>query len=66
MVTLVDGEEYHVKAVNEFHAGSMVVYRMTPETQRRLDGATGQPLEEVVVHRDNISSIRLKLEKAAF
>ncbi len=57
IVTLKDGQEYSVSATNEYHAGSVVVYG---NQRQQLDRKTGQPLGPVIVHRDNIKSIRLK------
>lgn len=57
IVTLKNGDEFPVTAVNEFHAGSMVVYG----NQRPvIDGKTGRSRCDTVVHRDNIKSVRLK------
>ena len=61
VVTLKDGQEYHVKAINEYHAGSVVVYGNFNNMPLKLDGHTGKPLAcEVKVHRENIASVRLK------
>lgn len=61
VVTLKDGESYEVRATNEFHAGSVVVYGLQSGGQAKLDGRTGRPLQGVKVHRENIASIKLKL-----
>lgn len=55
IVTLCTGEALEVMAVNEYHAGSRVVY----DAVDRIDGKTGQAMAEVKCHRDNIASIRL-------
>ena len=55
-VTLISGEMYQVEGINEWHAGSQVVYGEGPG---KIDGHTGRPLNQVKVHRDNIVSIRL-------
>ncbi len=47
---------YQVEGINEWHAGSQVVYGEGPG---KIDGHTGRPLNQVKVHRDNIVSIRL-------
>lgn len=60
IVTLKDGQDYHVHAVNEHHAASMVVYGKLNGEPLMIDGATGKPLGDVKVHRDNIASVRLK------
>lgn len=57
-VTLKTGEVFEVKGINEFHAGSQVVYG---NDVGRIDGKTGAALGEVKVHRDNIASIVVKL-----
>jgi hypothetical protein len=55
-VKLRSGETFRVEGINEYHAGSQVVYGRGP---RRIDGDTGRALSDVVVHRDNIASIKL-------
>lgn len=53
-VTLKTGETYKVEAVNEYHAGSRVVYG---DVASSIDVSTGKPLAPVKVHRENIASI---------
>lgn len=53
VVTLRTGEVVEVQAVNEFHAGSQVVYGRGPG---RIDGKTGLAIAEVKCHRGNIIS----------
>lgn len=61
VVTLKDGQEYHVKATNEYHAGSVVVYGNFNSKPLALDGRTGKPFEcDVKVHRENIASVHIK------
>ena len=61
VVTLKHGEQYEVRATNEFHAGSIVVYGLQNGGQAKIDGRTGKPLAyQVKVHRENIMSVRLK------
>jgi hypothetical protein len=55
-VTLRTGEEFTVTAVNEYHAGSQVVYG--PSDVIRVDN--GRVIDPAVrVHRDNIAKIEL-------
>lgn len=54
-VTLNSGEEFMVDAVNEYHAGSKVVYGNGPAIMDQH----GQPIGEVQVHRENIRTIEL-------
>ncbi|CDH00566.1 hypothetical protein XBFM1_1710034 [Xenorhabdus bovienii str. feltiae Moldova] len=62
IVTLQDGEEYLVRAINEYHAGSVVVYGNFNGKTLTIDGHTGRPLGcEVKIHRENIASVHLKL-----
>ncbi|MFJ7794472.1 hypothetical protein [Pseudomonas sp. NPDC096950] len=60
IVTLKDGQDYHVSAFNEHHAASMVVYGKLNGDPLAIDGATGEPLGDVKVHRENIASVFLK------
>lgn len=53
-VTLRDGSVHRVRAINEWHAGSCVVYGDRPAA---IDGRTRRVIGEVKVHRDNIVSI---------
>jgi hypothetical protein len=53
-VTLLDGTVHRVRAINEWHAGSCVVYGDNPTA---IDGRTGKVIGDVKVHRDNIVSI---------
>jgi hypothetical protein len=55
-VVLKDGTTFRVRAINEWHAGSEVVYG---HGLGKIDGRTGEPIGEVVVHRDNIATVRL-------
>lgn len=55
IVTLKDGTVYTVSAVNEFHAGSVVVYGPGGSIDPQ-----GKSLEPVRVHRENIATVRLK------
>lgn len=56
VVTMKDGEELPVEAINEFHARSRVVYG----NQRPIvNGVTGKVMNELVNHPDNIKSVRL-------
>jgi len=55
-VTLKSGETSEVNAINEWHAGSCIVYGGGPA---KIDGRTGQAIGAVVVHRDNIASVEL-------
>jgi len=55
VVTLKDGTEYVVSAVNDFHAGSVVVYG--PGATIDPQGKTREPVR---VHRENIASVCLK------
>ena len=59
LVTLKDGDQYEVSAINEFHAGSVVVYGLQGK-DAQVDGVTGQSLHGVKLHRENIASIELK------
>lgn len=54
IVTLRNGETHEVAAINEWHAGSVVVYG---DGAGAIDGRTGQAIGEVKVHRENIVSI---------
>lgn len=60
LVTLKSGEQYEVQATNEYHAGSVVVFGLQSDGEVRIDGASGKPLHNVMVHRENIASIKLK------
>jgi hypothetical protein len=55
IVTLKDGSVSHVSAVNEYHAGSVVVYGPYGTIDEH-----GQAREPVRVHRENIATIKLK------
>jgi hypothetical protein len=55
-VTLRDGTVRRVRAINEWHAGSQVVYGDGPAA---IDASTGKAIGEAKVHRDNIASIVL-------
>jgi hypothetical protein len=56
-VTLNTGEIYEVEAVNEYHAGSKVVYG---DVAPAIDERTGAALAMIKVHRGNIASVTLK------
>ena len=56
IVELRTGERYEVEAINEWHAGSIVVYGDGPVA---IDGRTGAPIGDVKVHRENILSVKL-------
>lgn len=55
IVTLKDGSVFEVSAVNEYHAGSVVVYGPDGTIDEH-----GRAREPVRVHRENIETIRLK------
>lgn len=57
IVTLVTGEQFEVQAINEYHAGSMVVYGDGPWA---VNGYTGEAMTPLKVHRGNIKSAVLK------
>lgn len=60
LVTLRDGQEYKVKAVNKFHAGTVVVYWYQEGQKMVVDASTGKTNARLVkVHRDKIATIRL-------
>lgn len=62
IVTLRDGQEYRVKAVNEFHAGTAVMYGYKDGQRLVIDGHTGKSKGgSVKVHRENIATVRLVL-----
>lgn len=54
-VVLMTGERFEVAAINEFHAGSVVVYGTA---QGKMD-QYGHSLNPVKVHRNNIKTVRL-------
>lgn len=54
-VQLKSGERFEVKAINEYHAGSVVVYG----SGRLSMDQSGNPQCDVKVHRENIKSVRL-------
>lgn len=54
IVTLRNGERNEVEAINEWHAGSVVVYG---DGAIEIDGRTGEAIGGVKVHRENIVSI---------
>jgi len=56
-VTLRSGETYEVEAVNEYHAGSKVVFGDVASAIEVVDGKVVAPSTKV--HRDNIESIEL-------
>ena len=61
VVTLKDSQVYHVKAINEYHAGSVVVYGNFTGKPLAIDGRAGKPFEcDMKVHRDNIASVQPK------
>lgn len=62
IVTLRTGEVIEVQAVNEFHAGSQVVYG---GGTGRIDGKTGLAIAVVKCHRQNIVSAVPKQTDAA-
>ncbi|MGV8894214.1 MAG: hypothetical protein ACOH2K_14990 [Burkholderiaceae bacterium] len=62
IVTLRNGEAYEVDEVNEWHAGSKVVFGNGPAW---LDARTGVVIGEAKVHRTNIVSAVLKQHNAA-
>lgn len=53
VVTLRTGEQFEVRAINEYHAGSQVVYG---PGVGQIDGQTGRALGQIKVHRNNILS----------
>lgn len=56
VVTLKEGTVFEVCATNEYHAGSIVVYRGTQAGP--IGKSTGVPPEtRVKVHRDNIATV---------
>jgi hypothetical protein len=59
IVTLRTGEQFEVNAINEYHAGSMVVYGDSTQ----IDGRTSAVLGSVKVHRGNIVSAVLKQDQ---
>jgi hypothetical protein len=62
IVTLKTGEVYQVLAINEYHAGSAVVYGNhdnRPQTIHVVDGRVRERTD-IKVHRDNIASAELK------
>lgn len=60
IVTLRDGQEHQVKAVNEFHAGTVVMYGYQEGQRLVIDGHTGKSISgSVKVHRDNIATVSL-------
>lgn len=56
VVTMKDGREIPVEAINEFHARSAAVYHNQTAV---INGLTGKVMNEVVNHPDNIQNIRL-------
>lgn len=52
VVTLRTGETFEVEAVNDYHAGSVVIYGKNAA----IDGRTGAAMGTPKVHRDNILS----------
>ncbi|WP_155835238.1 hypothetical protein [Herbaspirillum sp. RV1423] len=54
-VVLITGERFEVKAVNEFHAGSIVVYGSEGLSMDQF----GKPLGTIKVHRENIKTVRM-------
>jgi hypothetical protein len=54
-ITLFDNTKVTVKAVNEQHAKSQVIYDNTSA----IDGKTGRPLANTVLHPNNIKSVHL-------
>lgn len=57
IVTLKDGSVFEVSAINEYHAGSVVVYGPGGTIDDQ-----GRAREPVRVHRENIATIQLKLQ----
>lgn len=57
VVTLKDGSMHHVRAINPYHAASVVIYG----GDMRLD-ANGKPRGEPKVHRANVASVRLETD----
>lgn len=65
IVTLKDGEVFEVQAINEFHAGSVVVHGYSDgkslSARVAIDGNTGKTMNSTTkVHRENILSVELK------
>ncbi|WP_445769015.1 hypothetical protein [Rheinheimera sp.] len=59
LVTLNDGQEYKVRATNEYHACSVVVYGYADGEKLTIDANTGKPNTRLIkVHRNNIKSAR--------
>lgn len=54
-VVLISGERYEVEAINEYHAGSVVVYGTSVG---KMD-QHGNSLDSVKVHRNNIKTVQL-------
>ncbi len=54
LVTLHDGTEKTVTAVNTTHAKSLAIYG----DKLSFDGRTGKPMRDHVVHPDNVKSVR--------
>ena len=55
VVRLKDGTTHRVRAINAYHAASLVVYGGMPQLT-----ADGRLPSEVKVHRDNIASVELE------
>jgi len=55
VVELRNGERHEVEAINEWHAGSVVVYGDGPAA---IDGRTGAQMGDAKVHRENILSVK--------
>jgi hypothetical protein len=55
-VTLKSGETHLVGAINEWHAGSRVVYG---SGRLKINAETGQAIGKVLIHRDNIALVEL-------
>ncbi|USD59081.1 hypothetical protein J4N45_11115 [Vibrio sp. SCSIO 43140] len=53
LVTLLDGTEKTVRAINHKHASSLVIYG----DDLSFNGRTGQPIGEQIVHPDNVKSV---------
>lgn len=56
-VTLRSGDVFEVEAVNEYHAGSKVVFGDAENTIQVVDGKVIAPSTKV--HRDNIERVEL-------
>lgn len=57
LVELKDGLTKSVKAINEHHAKSMVIYGVENGGRVKIDGSTGMPIGDIKVNESNIVSV---------